>query len=189
MIFYDILIISIILIFLASGIFINFIRNKNSYIEIAQKDKSLFFFRFFIPLSVGLSLVLYFTKKGFFKIPKIIILIGILFIIFGLILRWKAVKQLGNRFNVQVSYSKNQQLETKGVYTLIRHPSYTGSLIYYFGLGIVMQNYISILVLIVIPLIVILFRIKKEEFFMRLNFGKSYEIYQVKSYKLIPYLY
>ena len=72
---------------------------------------------------------------------------------------------------------------------MIRHPSYTGLLLYYLGLGIVMQNYFSIFILLLLPIYVVINRIKTEEKFLINFFGDEYIEYQNRTYKLIPKLY
>ena len=121
--------------------------------------------------------------------PPLLVYIGYLFVAGGLFIRWFSVYSLGNAFTVKVGIIQNQALITTGIYKKIRHPSYTGLLMYYFGLGIVMQNWICIVILSVIPMGVVFFRIKKEEAVLTSHFGTAYKTYMRQSYKLFPLIY
>ncbi len=173
-----------------SGYYINFVRIKeNTAIVNIAKDNSLFIFRFLIPFAIILSLGLYFSKKGGLVFPDFVLYVGYILVIFGLVFRWIAVKSLGKAFRVKVSLIEGQELYTKGIYKWVRHPSYTGLLLYYLGLGIVMQNYFSLLLLVAIPFYVVTYRIKLEEQFLIASFGNTYIDYSKDTYKLFPYLY
>jgi hypothetical protein len=52
-----------------------------------------------------------------------------------------------------VKIISNHQLNTSGIYKYIRHPSYTGLLLYYLGLALVIQNWMSLALLIFAPLV------------------------------------
>jgi len=185
-----IIIILIIITVTISGYYINFIRNNNTSEVISEaKDNSLLIFRMLIPIALLVSLMLLFFKIGAISVSIYFKYIGYSMVIIGLITRWVAVKSLGNSFRVKVSLIKNQQLITSGIYTKIRHPSYTGLLLYYIGLGIIMQNYLSLLLLTFIPFYVVIHRIILEEKFMVNSFQQDYLNYQKKTYKLFPFIY
>jgi protein-S-isoprenylcysteine O-methyltransferase Ste14 len=62
-------------------------------------------------------------------------MIQTILIIAGLILRGLSVWQLGDGFSLQLK--KPKKLETKGIYRLMRHPSYLGSLMIISGLSLI----------------------------------------------------
>ncbi len=55
----------------------------------------------------------------------------------GLALRWVAVVSLGRYFTVDVAIHEGHTLVDRGVYRYVRHPSYTGLLVAFAGLGVV----------------------------------------------------
>lgn len=187
----DVIILLISITFTISGLYINFSRKKVAkVIEIMSEDSSLKYFRLLIPLALLLSLVLYFTGFGDFNIfSASLLFIGYTFIVTGLLIRWVAVYTLGDYFRVKVSLVKNQQLITKGVYKLVRHPSYTGLLMYYLGLGLIMHNLFALILLISIPFLVVIYRTRIEEKFLTIHFGSQYIAYKKQSYFIIPYIY
>jgi len=175
-------------VFTVSGFYINFRRKiKNTEILKQSSDTSLTIFRICIPMALVLSIFLYFTKIGRFSSSKVYIFLGYFFVILGLIIRWYAVSTLGKYFRVQLTILKNQPLLQEGIYKYIRHPSYTGLLLYYLGLGLIMHNYYSLLLLTSIPFYVVWHRITIEEKFLTAHFGKTYVFYKKNTYKLFPF--
>ena len=53
----------------------------------------------------------------------------------GLILRWWAIIMLGRFFTVDVTIEKDHELVERGPFRIVRHPSYTGVLLAFVGLG------------------------------------------------------
>ncbi len=105
-------------------------------------------------------------------ISTIIMLIGILFIIFG----WKTI------------YKAKGQLVTTGIYGHVRHPQYLGFLLLTLGMNV---QWITILTLMLWPILVILYYrlAKEEEKEMGERFGEEYRKYKRKVPMLIPRMY
>src|SRR5258705_8734319 len=187
---HDISIISTAFVISCSGYLINFIKKGDGTgVMFEQDDKTLLIFRSVIPAALIASVFIYFSRFGQHKHFRIFFLLGFLFIIAGLIVRWIAVLSLGKAFRVKVSIIKDQSLKTDGIYKKIRHPSYTGFLMYYIGLGLIMQNWICLLLLTLVPFLVVLLRIKQEELVLSQHFGDQYKSYTQKSWKLFPYVF
>ena len=185
----DYIVLSIILVFIASGIYINFFRDKkNPGFEEKPEGNSLVVFRVMVPLAIIASIVIYFGKWGSFELP-ILGWIGGAMVLAGLLIRWIAVASLGQAFRVDLCIIEDQELKTDGLYRLIRNPSYTGMLLYYTGLGLVMQNYICVAILPAGAWFSIVYRIQREEKLLLDHFGETYRAYIQRSYKLIPYIY
>lgn len=177
-----------------SGVYVNVTRRAAPG---NRKENSLVWFRILSPLALILSLVFYYSEIGAFdsilggegrrfSVPTVI---GIILFFAGMALRWVAILSLGKSFTVQVAVRQDQPLKTNGVYRYIRHPSYTGLLLYCIGLGLLQNNWISILILFVLPLTAILNRIRYEEKLLSSHFGRDYSTYSGKSKKLIPWIY
>jgi len=173
-----------------SGLIINYLKRGNkSQVLFSDDGNTLLFFRLGIPISLFVSVAIYFIDIGFFVSFLGIKSLGYLMIISGLLIRWLAVYQLGNAFQVSVSIINNQQLIDHGLYSKIRHPSYTGLLLYYLGLGLLMQNFLCIILLSLVPLLIVLLRIKKEEAVLNAYFKEEYALYISKTKKLIPFIF
>jgi protein-S-isoprenylcysteine O-methyltransferase Ste14 len=185
----DISVLTISLTIILSGIYVNFQResDENEKLKIAT-DNTLLIFRIAVPVSLITSIVIYFTRWGTFEF-NLSVYVGFVLVAIGLFVRWYSIRSLGRSFQVSVTIMKDQQLIQHGIYKLIRHPSYTGLLLYYIGLGLVMHNYISILILLIGPLYAVAMRIRKEEVFLADHFGNDYLEYCKSSSRLIPFIY
>jgi protein-S-isoprenylcysteine O-methyltransferase Ste14 len=114
---------------------------------------------------------------------------GIGFIFTGLIIRWIAIITLKKSFTVNVAVSKEQKLVQSGIYKYIRHPSYSGSLLSFFGLGIVFSNWLTFIIIFIPILFSFLYRIQVEEKVLQEAFGDRYKNYMQTSKKLIPEIF
>jgi protein-S-isoprenylcysteine O-methyltransferase Ste14 len=115
--------------------------------------------------------------------------IGLVLIIAGIIFRWISIISLGKMFTTNVAIQSGHKLKTDGLYKIIRHPSYTGSLISFLGLGFALGNIFSIIIVFIPILLAFLYRIKVEENALSLHFKEEYEEYKNRTKKLVPYLY
>ena len=173
-----------------SGFLINFIKSKGGTdIKFEQDGITLLIFRSVIPSVLIASLLIFFSQSGKFEQPRIFFYIGLFLVLTGLMVRWIAVMSLGKAFTLKVTILKNQNLKTDGIYKKIRHPSYTGFLMYYLGLGLIMENWICLLILTIVPFLVVLKRIKLEELVLNNHFGDQYKSYALKTWKLVPYVF
>jgi protein-S-isoprenylcysteine O-methyltransferase Ste14 len=115
--------------------------------------------------------------------------LGLILIISGIAIRIAAIRTLGSFFTVNLAIHNDHQLITNGLYKSIRHPSYTGSLLSFIGLGVTFNNWLSLAV-IVIPIIVsFIYRINVEEQLMLKQFGSEYIAYKKNTKRLIPLIY
>lgn len=115
--------------------------------------------------------------------------IGATVIIFGMLVRFAAILQLGKFFTVDVSIRHGHEIVQKGLYRVIRHPSYTGALLSFIGFGVVQDNWFSFVVIFIPVLLAMLKRIAVEERALIAHFGEAYEAYRKKTWRLIPFLY
>lgn len=164
-----------------------FFKNQNQ--DRSSRDATLSLLRYTVPLATLGSFSLYYFEVGNFPTYSVILTLGTGLIILGLLLRWYAVLRLKKLFTVQLTIQKNHQLIRKGLYKHIRHPSYLGMIIYFLGLGLLMHNYLSILVLLSLPFLAIYMRIKAEEALLLHHFKEEYREYQKHSARLIPFIY
>jgi protein-S-isoprenylcysteine O-methyltransferase Ste14 len=71
----------------------------------------------------------------------------------------------------------------------VRHPSYTGALLAFLGLGLCIGNWLSILLLIVPIFLVFLRRMHVEEAALVRGLGEPYREYMRHTKRLVPALY
>ena len=111
------------------------------------------------------------------------------FQILGVILSIWAIwaMKIGN-FNIQPELKKNAVLVNSGPYKLIRNPMYTG-LILFFGSGLVSSFQLLNSLVFLLLVLVLLFKINREEKYLALRFGADYLAYKNRTYRLLPYLF
>ena len=121
--------------------------------------------------------------------PSGFYLLGFLLFLGGLILRWYSIGYLGRYFTVDVSISAEHKLIDSGPYRYIRHPTYTGALLAFLGLGFCFGNWLSILFLTLPIIAAFLWRIGVEERALLQALGQNYRAYAERTRRLIPFVY
>jgi protein-S-isoprenylcysteine O-methyltransferase Ste14 len=114
---------------------------------------------------------------------------GLFLIVLGMTFRFVAVLTLGKLFTVDVAIQENHKIKKDGIYRLIRHPSYAGSILSFIGFGLSLNNWISLAIIVVPVFCAFIYRIKIEEKMLTCRFGAEYVTYMGKTYRLIPWLY
>jgi protein-S-isoprenylcysteine O-methyltransferase Ste14 len=115
--------------------------------------------------------------------------VGLIFIFLGLVIRWTAILTLRGYFTTNVSIQQSHQLVVKGLYRIVRHPAYTGSLLSFLGLGLTFANWLSTLVIFLPICCAFLYRIRVEERALIEHFGVDYEQYRRRTKRLVPGIY
>ena len=121
------------------------------------------------------------TTAGFF--------FGMTIMLIGMALRYWAVATLGASFRTTIETDKDQKVVSAGPYKYIRHPSYCGWLLICFGYGVAVQNWLSLLVAVLLPLAALLYRIHVEETALVFSLGSEYVEYQKRTKRLIPWIW
>jgi protein-S-isoprenylcysteine O-methyltransferase len=107
----------------------------------------------------------------------------------GLALRWYSISYLGRFFTVNVAIHSAHEIIDTGPYRRIRHPSYTGALLAFFGLALTLANWVS-LALIVLPIFwAFHWRMATEESALSNALGSPYINYMRRTKRLAPFIY
>lgn len=128
------------------------------------------------------------TLKGFWRMPDLF-WFGIALLLAGIAIRATAVLTLQRYFTVQVTIQESHELIERGLYRWIRHPSYTGALISFIGLGFAFGSWLSLGIIMVAALIGFANRIRVEEQALVDHFGDRYRSYASRTRKLVPGIY
>ena len=106
----------------------------------------------------------------------------------GGVLRLLPVYVLRNRFSGLVAIQQGHKLETRGMYGLIRNPSYLGMLITSLGWVLAFRSVVGVLLMLanLVPLVA---RIRAEEKLLREHFGAEYDAYVARTWRLLPGIY
>jgi protein-S-isoprenylcysteine O-methyltransferase len=115
--------------------------------------------------------------------------IGLALFVFGMALRWYSIIYLGRFFTVNVAVAADHHLVASGPYRWVRHPSYSGLVLIFLGLGVSDGNWLSLLLVLLPPLLVLQRRIRIEEAVLRGALGEVYVRYCARTRRLIPFVY
>ncbi|MEY2438792.1 MAG: hypothetical protein QOI34_177 [Verrucomicrobiota bacterium] len=138
---------------------------------------------------VGGILTVSFFPAGTLPYRHQFYLLGLLLFVAGVVLRWYSIIHLGRFFTVDVAIAEKHTLIDSGPYRLIRHPSYTGALFAFFGLGLCLGNWLSLLFVTLPILAAFLWRIHVEEDALTDALGEVYVAYARRTKRLIPFAY
>ena len=104
----------------------------------------------------------------------------------GVALRRWAIAALGRFFTREVMIRPGHTLISNGPYRLLRHPSYTGLMLAMLGYGVMLQNWLSLALVVAGFCIAILPRIRQEEHVLEANLGVPYREFERTHKRLIP---
>jgi protein-S-isoprenylcysteine O-methyltransferase len=129
------------------------------------------------------------TRLGRFELGSVGQLGALALFLGGLALRWWAIVTLGRFFTVDVAIHNDHRLVTRGPYRFLRHPSYTGLLAAFAGLGLTLGSWPALAVLGLPLTAVLLRRIQVEEGVMSERFGAEWSAYASRVRRLLPFLW
>jgi protein-S-isoprenylcysteine O-methyltransferase Ste14 len=107
----------------------------------------------------------------------------------GTLLRWWSFVALGRYFTVVVQTSADQPVIDRGPYRFLRHPSYTGLLLMFAGVGLMIGNWVSAAGAIILVLIALIHRLRIEERALNAALGDRYREFAASRARLIPYVW
>ena len=141
-----------------------------------------------VNISVSVYITFFFASSGIARWPSWVFYPGILLMVVGILLRQWSVVVLGRFFTWMVAVEEGQKVVDSGPYRLVRHPSYTGVLLILMGLGLALQSWGAILLLLLIFGLAHGHRIYVEEEVMISELGDDYIKYSKRTKRLIPFV-
>ena len=131
----------------------------------------------------GASAVRFFRPT---RMPPDAFWIGLALMIAGIIVRAIAIATLWRHFSVDVAISRDHELIDRGIYGVLRHPAYSGSLLSFLGLGICFRNWLSVAILVLVSAAAFAYRIHVEERALSEHFGDAWRAYAARTKRLVP---
>lgn len=114
--------------------------------------------------------------------------VALVILLGGIAFRWAAILTLGKYFTVDVAIAADHRIVQEGAYRVIRHPSYTGLLVAFLGMGLALRSWLSVAALLLPISIALAVRIAVEERALRAAFGGEYEAYRARTWRMIPWV-
>jgi protein-S-isoprenylcysteine O-methyltransferase Ste14 len=115
--------------------------------------------------------------------------IGLTILVLGIAFRTWAILALGRFFTFRVSILEGHHVVDDGPYAFVRHPGYTGASVACLGLGIALSSGLSIALLLLLPLVSTLIRIRVEERQLTDALGDEYRRYAARRARLVPFVW
>jgi protein-S-isoprenylcysteine O-methyltransferase Ste14 len=147
------------------------------------------------PLFVGemiILIIIIIQLAGFdplrFKVPPIINYLGFALALAGAAFSSTARIALKKNYVPAAAAGPPEKLTTGGIYRIVRHPSYLGSLLAFFGLELTLSSYFILITLLL--LVIVVRQIKKEEKMLSGLYEKEWQVFIKKTpYRLLPFIY
>lgn len=103
---------------------------------------------------------------------------GVSMVIFAVLGRFWSILYIGGR--------KNQLVMQDGPYSICRHPLYMFSTMGVVGLGLMLGSVVLTAILGLLTFAILTSTAKKEEEFLRAEFGDAYDIYATRTPRILP---
>lgn len=114
--------------------------------------------------------------------------LGVVMTVVGSVLRRLCWRTLGRYFTGDVQASPDQPVIRSGPYRFVRHPSYTGGMLMFIGIGFALGNWISVTLLTVATIVSYAYRVGVEERALVDTIGAPYEAYMKERKRFIPFV-
>jgi protein-S-isoprenylcysteine O-methyltransferase Ste14 len=111
---------------------------------------------------------------------------GIAVMIVGIVIRQWSIVVLGRYFTTDVRTHAGQRVVDEGPYRWVRHPSYSGLLLTLVGIGLALTNWAALAVIIIVPTVGLIARIRVEERALLGALGDRYRRFAATRARLIP---
>lgn len=99
-----------------------------------------------------------------------------------------SIRVLGRYYSTYVDVLPDHAVVERGPYRFIRHPNYLGQMVGAVGLGIALQSWVALLVLVIAGGSYFAYRIRNEETFLVAEIGEEYARYLTKTKRVIPFV-
>lgn len=175
---------------LANELFVEFQQQtKSSTISKQAKQNDTWLFTGTVSCYLVFSLFLILNwngnNAGVIPIP-ILSYVGSAIALVGVGLRRYAIHTLKDNFDVLIQVKETQQLKTNGLYTFVRHPSYTGSILFFMGFGLSSLNVFTFVLFTVFIVTIYRLRIRIEEEVLIDGFSNQYIEYRKQTSPFFP---
>ena len=168
------------------GVIQPFIRGGRSA-RTRRKDRGSFLL-IYVGVVVYFIIAFSFAGDGIAKLPSSVFYLGVILMVLGIAIRQWAIAVLGRFFSRTLRVQQGQTVVETGPYRYVRHPSYTGTLIFFVGFGLALQSWGAVLALLPIFAVAYGYRIHVEEKLLIAELGEAYKSYARRTKRLIPYV-
>src|SRR5215469_8384413 len=178
------------LIYLVSELLLTLTRRSRSKSGTKQDRSTLGIIWLVIAVSVTAAIFVALNfRAAALPYGQIFAIAGVVLFAAGLLLRWWAIISLGRFFTVDVTIEKDHELVERGPFRIVRHPSYTGVLLAFVGLGLSLGNWAALLVILLPIGAAFIRRMDVEEDALSRALGPHYADYMKRTKRRVPFVY
>lgn len=112
--------------------------------------------------------------------------VGVALFLAGIALRLWSMRTLSGAFSYDVKVSAGQELIRRGPYRLLRHPAYSGLLLWSLGFALWNPSLPGLVILLVVTLDEVAFRVREEERLLEAHFGDGWRRHAEATWAVIP---
>lgn len=140
------------------------------------------------PLSMFAAFAVAFRPEFALPMPFAAAILGMICMAGGALLRRWCFNTLGKYFTGVVIVRPEQQVIQHGPYRFVRHPSYTGGLLMFIGVGLGLGSWLSLAILFLAHCLIYGLRVSAEEKALVATIGSAYSDYMCKTKRFIPFV-
>lgn len=126
-------------------------------------------------------------RFGWYPLPKTVSIVAAVIFLFGYILYAVVLKE-NEYLSRTVEIQEGQKVIDTGLYSLVRHPMYSATLLMFLSMPLVLGSLFSFLIFLAYPFIIIS-RLRHEEIFLEKELEGYAEYKQKVKYRLIPFIW
>jgi protein-S-isoprenylcysteine O-methyltransferase Ste14 len=164
-------------------------RNRRHGTQADQGSLLVVLVSVFVGLGGGFALAAGLHETAIPDLRWPIFVVGLVVMCAGIAIRQWSVTLLGELFTIDVRVHDDQTIVERGPYRFVRHPSYTGLIMTFVGIGLALGNWAALAVLTVVPTAGLVVRIRSEERALLDGVGEPYRRFAASRARLIPGLW
>jgi protein-S-isoprenylcysteine O-methyltransferase Ste14 len=115
--------------------------------------------------------------------------LGLMFMIGGALLRQHCFRMLGEQFTYRVQVKEQSGIVSRGIYKWVRHPSYTGGMIFNLGLALALTNALATALVVVGMAVMYVYRVHVEERALLRVHKDAYSEYMRHTKRFVPFIF
>lgn len=142
---------------------------------------------FAIVPAAAIAILIGYARVG--ALPHWLFYPGLTMFLLGLALTVWAYRTLGRFFSLEVQIQGDHRVVDTGPYHLLRHPGYAGVVFGFIGLGVAVQSWVSVLLLLLATAAALAYRTRIEEKFLLAELGDDYIRYMARTKRLVPFVW
>lgn len=142
-----------------------------------------------VMLAVGFAVIDVYHMPTLLTRAAWVSVLGAFVLAAGAGLRIVSIRTLDRHFSYEVRVEKDHELVERGVYGVLRHPSYLGIILVCLGAALLLGSLPGALAGGALMSGIVVWRIATEERVLRAGLGSAYDEYARRTWRLVPFVY